>query len=125
MAGSLSVELLGGPKINIVYGRLDASPPPLDVFVKEDNKQKIIDSYYEIHADRLPCPQPPYPDGSPSADVHLRNIFYRMGFTNREAVALCGAHTIGRGFKDRSGVCPFSSGKYYLILYYIIILRFF
>jgi L-ascorbate peroxidase len=119
MAGSLSVELLGGPKINMVYGRIDASPP-LNSFLKEENKQNIkpFDSD-EILADRLPRPQPPYPDGSPSADVHLRNIFYRMGFTNREAVSLCGAHTIGRGFKNRSGVCPFSTGNY-IILNFII-----
>ena len=33
-----------------------------------------------------------------------------MGLTNRDIVALCGAHTIGRAFKNRSGVCPNTSG---------------
>ena len=59
---------------------------------------------------RLPCPLPPYPDGAPSPEVHIRNIFFRMGLSNKDAVALIGAHTIGRAFKDRTGVCPYSSG---------------
>lgn len=42
----------------------------------------------------LPCPCAPYSDGSPSADAHIRNIFYRLGFNNKEIVALCGAHTL-------------------------------
>ena len=43
----------------------------------------------------FPSAVPPFPDGAPSADVHLRNVFYRLGLNNRETVALCGAHTIG------------------------------
>eukprot|EP01038_Epipyxis_sp_PR26KG_P009413 gene9413-12678_t len=58
----------------------------------------------------LPCPFAPFPDGAPSADIHIRNIFYRLGFNNKETVALCGAHTIGRAFKDRSGWCNNLSG---------------
>ena len=54
---------------------------------------------------------PPFPDGSPTADVHIRNVFYRLGFNNREAVALCGAHTLGRAFMDRSGVCENTTGS--------------
>ena len=60
---------------------------------------------------KLPGAMSPYPDGSPSPDVHLRNLFYRLGFSNRELVALCGAHTLGRAFSDRSGVCPNSTGE--------------
>jgi len=103
MAGSLAVELTGGPKINIRYGRIDASPPSL---IPRNNAIHA----YEQQAIKLPCPMAPFPDGAASADVHIRNIFYRMGFTNKELVALCGAHTIGRAFKDRSKVCPHSSG---------------
>jgi L-ascorbate peroxidase len=47
------------------------------------------------------------PDGRlPGADKkrdHLRDIFYRMGFDDREIVALSGAHTLGRAHPDRSG----------------------
>lgn len=42
------------------------------------------------------------PDASQGQD-HLRNIFYRMGFDDREIVALSGAHALGRCHADRSG----------------------
>jgi len=35
---------------------------------------------------------------------HLRKVFYRMGLNDEEIVALSGAHTFGRAYKDRSGV---------------------
>ena len=34
---------------------------------------------------------------------HMRDIFHRMGFTDREMVCLIGAHTLGRCHIDRSG----------------------
>ncbi|XP_074293645.1 L-ascorbate peroxidase 3-like [Silene latifolia] len=34
---------------------------------------------------------------------HLRDIFYRMGFNDKDIVALSGAHTLGRAHQDRSG----------------------
>jgi len=42
------------------------------------------------------------PDASKGSD-HVRDIFYRMGFNDREIVALIGAHTLGRCHTDRSG----------------------
>jgi cytochrome c peroxidase len=43
------------------------------------------------------------PDASKNAR-HVREVFYRMGFTDREIVCLVGGgHTIGRCHKDRSG----------------------
>lgn len=42
----------------------------------------------------------------------MRNVFgKKMGFTDQEIVALSGAHTIGRVFKERSGACPFGYGE--------------
>lgn len=35
------------------------------------------------------------PDASQGAE-HLREVFYRMGFNDREIVALSGGHTLGR-----------------------------
>jgi len=42
------------------------------------------------------------PDAAKGAR-HLRDIFYRMGFDDREIVALSGAHALGRCHTDRSG----------------------
>ncbi|KAG8533206.1 heme peroxidase [Bacidia gigantensis] len=42
------------------------------------------------------------PDGAKGQD-HLRAIFNRMGFDDREIVALSGAHALGRCHTDRSG----------------------
>src|SRR5262245_53548645 len=42
------------------------------------------------------------PDASRDAG-HLRHIFYRMGFTDQEIVALSGAHSLGRCHEDRLG----------------------
>ncbi|KZF24770.1 class II peroxidase [Xylona heveae TC161] len=42
------------------------------------------------------------PDGS-KEQSHLRAIFHRMGFDDREIVALSGAHALGRCHTDRSG----------------------
>ena len=43
--------------------------------------------------------------GAPSATLsHLRkDVFYRMGFNDREIVALSGAHALGRCHPDASG----------------------
>jgi cytochrome c peroxidase len=82
-AGVVAVEECGGPKIPYRLGRTDAesgekSPP----------------------ADRLPNADM----GSRVATAqHLRDVFYRMGFTDQELVALAGAHAMGRCHTDRSG----------------------
>ncbi|KAI1141882.1 heme peroxidase [Hypoxylon sp. FL0543] len=50
---------------------------------------------------RVP-PRGRLPDGAKDA-AHLRGVFYRMGFDDREIVALSGAHALGRCHGDRSG----------------------
>jgi len=42
------------------------------------------------------------PDATQGAD-HLRQIFYKMGFNDKDIVTLSGAHTLGECHKDRSG----------------------
>jgi len=42
------------------------------------------------------------PDAARGPD-HLRAVFYRMGFSDKEIVALSGAHALGRCHTDRSG----------------------
>ena len=78
LAGVVAVKVTGGPDVGFRPGRPDASLP-------------------------VDCT----PDGRlPAADKaidHLRDVFYRMGFDDREIVALSGAHTLGRAHPDRSG----------------------
>lgn len=77
-AGVTAIEEMGGPAVPWYPGRVDA-------------------------VDGSKCP----PDGRlPDASkdyVHVRDIFYRMGFNDRDIVALIGAHTLGRCYADRSG----------------------
>lgn len=79
----MAIEYMGGPKITWRSGRRDA-------------------------ADGSLCP----PDGRlPDADRgkvgatirHIREIFFRQGFDDRETVALIGAHALGRCHPDRTG----------------------
>lgn len=97
MASAVSIELAGGPVIPMRYGRQDAEAESCPV------------------EGRLPQAGPPFaradgptPSGScddpDSAPAHLRRVFYRMGFNDQEIVLLSGAHSLGRAFKDRSGM---------------------
>ncbi len=110
MAGAVAVHTTGGPLINLDYGRVDVAQSIYGTATGHNRPQRFSRSSDSINLPILPCPFAPYPDGSPSADVHIRNVFFRMGLNNRDTVALCGGHTIGRAFKDRTGVCPYSSG---------------
>lgn len=78
LAAVVAIEEMGGPKIKWRPGRTD----------DEDGKRSPADG-------RLP-------DASQGAK-HIRDIFYRMGFNDQEIVALCGAHSLGRCHRDRSG----------------------
>ena len=78
LAGARAVSLTGGPEIDCRLGRKDA-------------------------ADGSACPPTGrLPEADQGAD-HLRHVFYRMGFGDREIVALSGAHTLGRCHPERSG----------------------
>lgn len=95
LAGATAIECAGGPKMYMRYGRVDTATPTQ--CPKEGN---------------LPDAEAPYHDGAdPDAATHLRRVFYRMGFDDREIVALSGAHTIGRAFKERSGVSTHGYGE--------------
>jgi len=78
LAAVVSIEEMGGPKINWRPGRIDK-------------------------ADGVHCtPNGRLPDADKGSD-HIRAIFGRMGFTDREMVCLIGAHAVGRCHPDRSG----------------------
>lgn len=86
LAGATAVEVSGGPKIDLRFGRKDAPGP--ESKTPEGN---------------LPAGGAPWPKGAAGPAEHLRDIFYRMGFNDQEIVALSGAHTLGRAKISRSG----------------------
>ncbi|GMI90858.1 thylakoidal ascorbate peroxidase [Hibiscus trionum] len=79
LASATAIEEAGGPKIPMKYGRLDASSP--DHCPEEG---------------RLPAA------GASSPADHMRKVFSRMGFNDKEIVVLSGAHTLGRARPERS-----------------------
>lgn len=86
LASAISIQKCGGPKIDMLYGRLDCPT----------EEERAVDGI-------LPAGGAPWPNGASGAAEHLRHVFYRQGFTDQEIVALSGAHTIGRAFPNRSG----------------------
>eukprot|EP00816_Leptocylindrus_hargravesii_P011537 CAMPEP_0196808818 /NCGR_PEP_ID=MMETSP1362-20130617/8810_1 /TAXON_ID=163516 /ORGANISM="Leptocylindrus danicus, Strain CCMP1856" /LENGTH=269 /DNA_ID=CAMNT_0042183295 /DNA_START=31 /DNA_END=840 /DNA_ORIENTATION=- len=78
LTGANAIERSGGSKVPFKFGRTDVD-------------------------DGATCPaNGRLPDASLGAD-HLRDVFYRMGFDDKEIVILSGAHTLGRCHTDRSG----------------------
>ena len=86
LAGKIAVEEAGGPTIPWAEGRTDRADPG--------------ESARYVAEGRLPDAD----KGCAAANVgHLRDIFHRMGFDDKEIVALSGAHALGRCHEDRSG----------------------
>lgn len=77
LASVVAIEYAGGPKIPFRFGRKDL--PAADC-----------------------SPDGRLPDADKKMD-HLRDVFYRMGFSDKEIIVLSGAHCLGRAHKERSG----------------------
>ncbi|KFK30138.1 hypothetical protein AALP_AA7G221800 [Arabis alpina] len=75
LAGVVAVEVTGGPDIIFVPGRKDSNVCPRE--------------------GRLPDAKQGF--------QHLRDVFYRMGLSDKDIVALSGGHTLGRAHPERSG----------------------
>ncbi|KAL6644395.1 hypothetical protein ACP70R_016003 [Stipagrostis hirtigluma subsp. patula] len=75
LAGVVAVEVTGGPTVEFIPGRRDSSVCPREGRLPDAKK------------------------GAP----HLRDIFYRMGLTDKDIVALSGGHTLGKAHPERSG----------------------
>merc|ERR1719261_445970 len=82
MASARAIELAGGPKLDMLYGRVDVAGP--------NGKYGGPGGTASTE------------DATPNG--HLRKVFYRMGLNDEEIVALSGAHTFGPAYKDRSGL---------------------
>jgi L-ascorbate peroxidase len=98
MASARAIALAGGPRIDMKYGRVDASSP--DQCSPEGNlpDAEAGESGKYGGAGGTASTEDESPNG------HLRKVFYRMGLNDEEIVALSGAHTFGRAYKDRSGL---------------------
>lgn len=82
LAGVAAIEQMGGPTIAWRSGRSDATSPSQE----PDGRLPNAD---------MGCPA--------ATTSHIRDIFGRMGFNDREIVALSGAHALGRCHTDASG----------------------
>jgi len=80
LAANVAIETMGGPAIPTKFGRKDAATSAESV---------------ESQVGRLP-------DGDKGCP-HLREIFHPKGFSDKDIVALSGAHTVGKCHGDRSG----------------------
>jgi len=106
MASAVSIEHAGGPKINMKYGRKDATGP--DQCPDPTSRGTAGNAGLP---DAEPGAEGAFGCGAKDAATHLRNIFYRMGFDDKGIVALSGAHTIGRAFRERSGTVKEGYGE--------------
>eukprot|EP00747_Dinoflagellata_sp_TGD_P081571 gnl/TRDRNA2_/TRDRNA2_161360_c0_seq1.p1 gnl/TRDRNA2_/TRDRNA2_161360_c0~~gnl/TRDRNA2_/TRDRNA2_161360_c0_seq1.p1 ORF type:complete len:354 (-),score=67.26 gnl/TRDRNA2_/TRDRNA2_161360_c0_seq1:75-1100(-) len=82
LAGAVAIEAMGGPEIKWRAGRTDA---PREKVPPEGRLPDADKGTFE------------------STAAHLRDIFYRMGFNDKEIVALSGAHALGYTHKENSG----------------------
>jgi len=89
LSGVVAVEAMGGPKVKWNPGRKDLT--------EEDVKRQ------QAKAGKSPVPDNGRLPDAAQGVKHIREVFNRMGFNDREIVALIGAHTVGRCHKDRSG----------------------
>ncbi|CAH0475863.1 unnamed protein product [Peronospora belbahrii] len=85
LAGVTMIQEMGGPNIPFRFGRPDAKNGHEPTQTPDDRLP---------HADK---------GSKEKTTQHVRDVFYRMGFNDRDIVALVGAHAIGRCYPTRSG----------------------
>lgn len=93
LAGVTAIEGMGGPTIPWRPGRKDV-----------EEKQLVALPDGRLPNANMGCPA--------ATNSHIRDIFGRMGFNDRETVALIGAHCIGRCHAEASGfVLPWTNAE--------------
>ncbi|CAE8725283.1 unnamed protein product [Polarella glacialis] len=119
LAAATAIECAGGPVIDMRYGRVAVGSEP-------EQEQCSAQSSFIFRAgadlpeaelepavgvEQQQQQQQQQQVGVEAAARQLRKIFSeKLGFTDQEIVALAGARTIGRAFKERGGSCSFGYG---------------
>ncbi|KAG5530191.1 hypothetical protein RHGRI_030534 [Rhododendron griersonianum] len=102
LAGVVAVEVTGGPTIDFVPGRKVC----LD-FRGEGLFSPHICIFLYFHLpfvqDFMDSPEEGRLPDAKQGPSHLREVFYRMGLSDKDIVALSGGHTLGRAHPERSG----------------------
>lgn len=99
MASARSIELAGGPKIDMCYGRVDAASSKdcsPEGNLPDGEADDTTGKYGGMGGTKSTEDTTPF--------GHVRKVFYRQGFDDEGIVALSGAHTFGRAYADRSGL---------------------
>lgn len=92
MASARAIEKAGGPKIDMIYGRLDTEAP------EECPKEGNLPDAEAGDNGKFGGAGGTKSTEDTTAEGHLRKVFYRMGFDDEGIVALSGAHTFGKYF---------------------------
>eukprot|EP00931_Biecheleriopsis_adriatica_P091751 TRINITY_DN65633_c0_g1_i1.p1 TRINITY_DN65633_c0_g1~~TRINITY_DN65633_c0_g1_i1.p1 ORF type:complete len:515 (+),score=105.96 TRINITY_DN65633_c0_g1_i1:80-1624(+) len=97
LASYCAIEHTGGPKIEFTGGRIDAPPEKAIAPGRLPNPEKGT-------SDSMECDEQGRVKGWEQNAAHIREVFGRMGFGDREMVALiCGGHVYGRCHQESSG----------------------
>jgi cytochrome c peroxidase len=111
----VAVEESNGPKVPFRLGRADftdGSTSPTDpryvrllvLLILTSHVRPSGSSHVFNHYILFDLSLPDADKGSRVSTIqHVRDVFYRMGFTDQEIVALLGAHAMGRCHTTRSG----------------------
>jgi len=106
MASARAIETSGGPTIGVKYGRVDATSP------EQCSPEGNLPDAEPDASGKYGGPGGTASTESTEPEGHLRKVFYRMGLNDEDIVALSGAHTFGRAYKDRSGAVKKEITKY-------------
>lgn len=97
MAACVAIEHTGGPRVPFRGGRIDGGAEKAIAPGRLPDAEKGLAEGFELDDEgRL--------KGWENLAQHIRDVFGRMGFSDKEAVALiCGGHVYGRCHADKSG----------------------
>ncbi|GER50254.1 ascorbate peroxidase [Striga asiatica] len=102
LAGVVAVEVTGGPTIDFVPGRKLHSVHPLACILVSSTEILVVATSCFFQDSKISPKEGRLPDATKGVP-HLREVFYRMGVSDKDIVALSGGHTLGRAHPERSG----------------------